>query len=91
MHVDDVDAARAELTARGVDLVGEPFEIDDISRRPAFVRDRWGNMIELSHRLPGVGAWGGYRRRCHGPGPVLLGWLARVVHFPHWRLPWHHA
>lgn len=56
LHVDDVDAARAELGRRGVDLVGEPFEIEDISRRLAFFRDPWGNMIELSQRLPGAGA-----------------------------------
>jgi catechol 2,3-dioxygenase-like lactoylglutathione lyase family enzyme len=56
LHVDSVDAARAELAARGVDLIGEPFEIDDISRRLAFFRDPWGNMIELSETLPGAGA-----------------------------------
>ena len=56
LHVEDVDAARAELAARGVDLIGEPFEIENISRRLAFLRDPWGNMIELSQRLPGAGA-----------------------------------
>jgi glyoxylase I family protein len=55
-HVDDVDRARAELAARGVDLIGEPFEIEDISRRLAFFRDPWGNMMELSQTLPGAGA-----------------------------------
>ncbi|GGX59639.1 hypothetical protein GCM10010358_12670 [Streptomyces minutiscleroticus] len=56
LHVDDVDKACAELAARGVDLVGEPFEIEEISRRLAFFRDPWGNMIELSQRLPGARA-----------------------------------
>jgi hypothetical protein len=42
LHVADVDAARAELRRRGVDLVGEPFEIEAISRRPAFFREPWG-------------------------------------------------
>jgi catechol 2,3-dioxygenase-like lactoylglutathione lyase family enzyme len=56
LHVASVDEARAELKARGVDLIGEPFEIEDISRRLAFFRDPWGNMIELSERLPGAGA-----------------------------------
>lgn len=56
LHVDSVDTARAELERRGVDLVGEPFEIEDISRRLAFFRDPWGNMFELSERLPGAGA-----------------------------------
>jgi lactoylglutathione lyase/glyoxylase I family protein len=41
VHVDDVDQAVAELARRGVDLIGEPFEIDDISRRFAFFRDPW--------------------------------------------------
>ena len=45
VHVDDVDEARAELASRGVDLIGEPFEIEDISRRLAFFPDPWGNMI----------------------------------------------
>jgi lactoylglutathione lyase/glyoxylase I family protein len=56
LHVDDVGKARDELGRRGVDLIGEPFEIEDISRRPAFFRDSWGNMIELSEKLPGAGA-----------------------------------
>jgi lactoylglutathione lyase/glyoxylase I family protein len=54
--VASVDKARAELAARGVDVLGEPFEIDAISRRLAFFRDPWGNMIELSETLPGAGA-----------------------------------
>ncbi len=56
VHVDDVDAALAELRRRGVDIVREPFEIEDISRRLAFLRDPWGNMIEVSETLPGAGA-----------------------------------
>jgi lactoylglutathione lyase/glyoxylase I family protein len=56
VHVDSVDDALAELARRGVDILGEPFEIEDISRRLAFIRDPWGNMIELSETLPGAGA-----------------------------------
>ncbi|WP_061298914.1 VOC family protein [Herbidospora cretacea] len=56
VHVDSVDETRAELVRRGVDVIGEPFEIEDISRRLAFFRDPWGNMIELSETLPGAGA-----------------------------------
>jgi lactoylglutathione lyase/glyoxylase I family protein len=56
LHVDNVDATRAELIRRGVDVIGEPFEIEDISRRLALFRDPWGNMIELSETLPGAGA-----------------------------------
>jgi len=56
VHVENVDAAREELLRRGVDMVGEPFEIEQISRRLAFFRDPWGNMFELSETLPGAGA-----------------------------------
>jgi len=56
LRVASVDKARAELAARGVDVLGEPFEIEAISRRLAFFRDPWGNMIELSETLPGAGA-----------------------------------
>ena len=56
LHVDSVDETVAELARRGVALIGEPFEIEDISRRLAFFRDPWGNMIELSQTLPGAGA-----------------------------------
>jgi len=52
LHVDNVDAAPAELIRRGVKIIGEPFEVEDISRRLAFFRDPWGNMIELSETLP---------------------------------------
>jgi lactoylglutathione lyase/glyoxylase I family protein len=54
LRVASVDKARAELAARGVDVLGEPFEIEAISRRLAFFRDPWGNMIELSETLPGA-------------------------------------
>jgi lactoylglutathione lyase/glyoxylase I family protein len=56
LHVDNVDATVAELARRGVTILGDPFEIEDISRRLAFFRDPWGNMIELSETLPGAGA-----------------------------------
>ncbi|QIG41942.1 VOC family protein [Nocardioides anomalus] len=51
LRVDDVDATLAELRRRGVDVVDEPFEIEDISARLAFFRDPWGNMFELSQPL----------------------------------------
>jgi glyoxylase I family protein len=31
--------------------VQDPFEVDDISRRLAFLADPWGNLIELSETL----------------------------------------
>jgi lactoylglutathione lyase/glyoxylase I family protein len=51
LSVDSVDDTLAELRRRGVDIVNEPFEIDDISARLAFFRDPWGNMFELSERI----------------------------------------
>jgi glyoxylase I family protein len=51
IEVDSVDETLAELRARGVDVVNEPFEIEDISARLAFFRDPWGNMFELSQRI----------------------------------------
>lgn len=48
MHVKDLDKVIAELKNRGVPLVGEPFYLETISRRLAFIQDPWGNMIELS-------------------------------------------
>ena len=56
VNVANVDAALAELRRRGVDVVEEAFEIEQISRRLAFIRDPWGNMIELAETLPGAGA-----------------------------------
>jgi glyoxylase I family protein len=52
LSVDSVEDTLAELRRRGVDVVNPPFEIDDISARLAFFRDPWGNMFELSERIP---------------------------------------
>ncbi|TQS43954.1 VOC family protein [Cryptosporangium phraense] len=52
IEVVSVDKTLEELRARGVDIVDEPFEIEAISARLAFFRDPWGNMFELSERLP---------------------------------------
>lgn len=49
--VDSVDDTLDELRRRGVDVVNEPFEIEDISARLAFFRDPWGNMFEISERI----------------------------------------
>jgi lactoylglutathione lyase/glyoxylase I family protein len=48
LAVDDVDAVVAELARRGVGLLGEPFEVEEIGRRLAFLEDNAGNLIELS-------------------------------------------
>ncbi|MFC5061865.1 VOC family protein [Actinomycetospora atypica] len=51
LEVDSVDDTLAELRARNVEVVNEPFELEAISARLAFFRDPWGNMFELSQRI----------------------------------------
>lgn len=51
LRVDDVEATLAELRRRGVAVVAEPFTIEDIGRRLAFVADLWGTLIELASVL----------------------------------------
>jgi lactoylglutathione lyase/glyoxylase I family protein len=48
LAVDDLDAVIEELSRRDVSLVGEPFVVEEIGRRLAFVEDNSGNLIELS-------------------------------------------
>jgi len=51
LNVDDMDATVAELRHRGVTIVTEPFQLDEISRRLAFIADPFGNLIELAQVL----------------------------------------
>ena len=51
LAVDNVDETLAELRRRGVTILGEPFDLEAISRRLAFLADPWGNRIELSQIL----------------------------------------
>jgi len=51
LRVESVDDTVAELRRRGVTIVAEPFELEDISRRLAFFCDPWGNLFELAQRL----------------------------------------
>jgi catechol 2,3-dioxygenase-like lactoylglutathione lyase family enzyme len=46
--VDDLDATVEELRRRGVSFLAEPFVVEEIGRRLAFITDNSGNMIELS-------------------------------------------
>ena len=48
LAVDDLDAIVAELAQREVPLLGEPFVVEEIGRRLAFLEDNAGNLIELS-------------------------------------------
>lgn len=49
--VDSVDDTIAELRRREVKVVAEPFELEAISRRLAFVADPWDNLIEFAQVL----------------------------------------
>ncbi|NEW04905.1 VOC family protein [Paenibacillus sp. SYP-B3998] len=51
LHVDRMDDMIAELRRRGVTIIGEPFELEAINRRLAFIADQWGNLIELAQLL----------------------------------------
>ena len=51
VDVANVDKAIAELRARGVKIVAEPWVLPAISRKLAFFADPFGNLIELSEVL----------------------------------------
>jgi lactoylglutathione lyase/glyoxylase I family protein len=51
LNVQDMDATVAELRRRGVTLVTEPFVLEVINRRLAFIADPFGNLIELAQVL----------------------------------------
>jgi catechol 2,3-dioxygenase-like lactoylglutathione lyase family enzyme len=48
LAIQDFDGTVAELRARGVEFVGDPFVVEEIDRNLAFVKDNSGNLIELS-------------------------------------------
>ncbi len=48
LHVDDIDASRAELEAKGVEFLGETFDTGVC--RMAFFNDPDGNDLMLHHR-----------------------------------------
>ena len=48
LAIEDFDGTLAELRARGVELVGEPFFVEEINCNLAVVKDNSGNLIELS-------------------------------------------
>jgi len=54
LAIEDFDGTLAELRARGVELVGEPFVVEEINRSLAFVKDNSGNLIELSAPRLGI-------------------------------------
>ncbi len=52
LNVTSVDETIAKLRSRGVAIVNEPFVLPAISRKLAFFRDPFGNLIELAEVLP---------------------------------------
>ena len=48
LTVPNINAAVSELRRRGVTIVTEPFQLDEISRKLAFFADPFGNLIELA-------------------------------------------
>ena len=48
LNVTSVNETVAKLRSRGVKIVAEPFDMPAISRRLAFFRDPFGNLIELA-------------------------------------------
>ncbi|MEO1007622.1 MAG: VOC family protein [Planctomycetota bacterium] len=58
--VDDVDAARREMIARGAIAMGEPFDYPLLSRRLAFLQDPDGNVIEIVQPMAGAGVLPGH-------------------------------
>lgn len=51
LNVADLDATISELRRRGVTIVTEPFVLDVIHRKLAFIADPNGNLIELAQVL----------------------------------------
>jgi catechol 2,3-dioxygenase-like lactoylglutathione lyase family enzyme len=51
LNVESVDETLAELRRRGVEILGEPFNLDLIGRRLGFISDPWGNIIEFAEVL----------------------------------------
>ncbi len=58
ISVDDVDAAYAELSAKGVPFIGEPRDIPNWYMRCVMFRDPDGNLFEISGPLKSDSAMG---------------------------------
>lgn len=48
VHVTNLDKVLTELKKRGVNIIGDTFYLEAITRKLAFIQDPWGNMIELA-------------------------------------------
>lgn len=52
MAVSDIEATIDELRRRAVNILVEPFQVDEINCKIAFVADPFGNVIELAEAIP---------------------------------------
>ncbi len=52
VYVDDADAAYQRALAAGAETLEAPFDTPYGDRR-AMVRDAWGDVFQIAHRLPG--------------------------------------
>jgi catechol 2,3-dioxygenase-like lactoylglutathione lyase family enzyme len=48
LSVDNLDTATADLSTKGVSLIGGPMDVAPINQRLAFITDNLGNIIELT-------------------------------------------
>lgn len=53
-HVEDLNAAMAELERRGVPVLMPPSDYTQLGLRIGFVQDNNGNVIELAQTVPGA-------------------------------------
>jgi catechol 2,3-dioxygenase-like lactoylglutathione lyase family enzyme len=51
LRVEDLDGSLAELGARGVEILAEPFAVNPIRQRLALIKDNSGNVIELAQTI----------------------------------------
>ncbi|MGN6480856.1 VOC family protein [Luteibacter sp.] len=51
LSVDDIESTIEELRNRGVTIVTEPFYLEPINRKLAFICDPFGNLIELAESV----------------------------------------
>lgn len=51
LAVENMEAVLQELRGRGVNVVTEPFYLETINRKLAFIADPFGNLIELAESV----------------------------------------
>jgi catechol 2,3-dioxygenase-like lactoylglutathione lyase family enzyme len=51
LRVEDLEGTLAELEARGVEILADPFVVEPIGQRLAMIKDNSGNVIELAQAV----------------------------------------